>query len=161
MFRYFRCVGTELRSQTIIANAWANRADCFSSLAVIIGVIGARFGFHHLDPIAAVVVAIIIIKVCINCVKEAVAGLMDRSVSRETLDAVRKIVSGMDQIQVVKSLRARLLGNKIWIELGVQVAAGHTVINCESIRDQVRQCIAEEIGGVGEVFVDFGTVEES
>lgn len=42
LFRYMRCVGTQFKSQTIIANAWANRADCFSSGAVIVGVAGSR-----------------------------------------------------------------------------------------------------------------------
>jgi len=63
LFRYMRCVGTRFKSQTIIANAWANRADCFSSMAVIIGVAGAKMGLAHLDPIAALFVVAIIIKV--------------------------------------------------------------------------------------------------
>ena len=53
MFRYMHCAGTQLKSQTILASAWANRADCFSSIAVIIGVVGGSLGFRHMDPIAA------------------------------------------------------------------------------------------------------------
>lgn len=159
LFRYFRCVGTELRSQTIVANAWANRADCFSSAAVVVGVVGSRFGFHHLDPIAALVVAAIIVKVCIGCIRDSVAGLMDRSVPLETELLIKKIVKSVEGVRGVRYLRARLLGDKIWIDLGIQVSSGHTVCECQAIAERTRQSILENIAGVGEVQVDFEPVE--
>lgn len=161
LFRYFRCVGTELRSQTIIANAWANRADCFSSAAVVIGVIGARLGFHHLDPIAAVFVAAIIIKVSYNCVKESVAGLMDRNVPQETMVTLNKIVKRVEEIQNIRHLRARLLGDKIWVDLGVEVDPKFTVSDCETIADDVRENIFKGIQGVGQILIDFESPESA
>ncbi len=155
MFRYFRCVGTELRSQTIIANAWANRADCFSSLMVVVGVVGAQFGFHHLDPVAAVVVAVIIVKVSVGCIRESVAGLMDRSVPLETIDAIRNILEGVEDVRDVQNVRARLLGDKIWVEVRVLVAPGHTVSECENIRERIVRVVRGELRGVGQVMVDF------
>ncbi len=161
LFRYFRCVGTELNSQTIIANAWANRADCFSSAAVVVGVLGAQLGFHHLDPIAAVIVAGIIIKVSVNCIRDAIAGLMDRSMPPEVLEALRKAVSKVKEIEEIQHIRARLLGNKIWVELGVQVSSAHTVNDCEEIRGRVHSCVLEGVPAVGKIFVDFEPIAET
>lgn len=160
LFRYFRCVGTELRSQTIVANAWANRADCFSSAAVVVGVVGSRFGFHHLDPIAALVVAAIIVKVCIGCIRDSVAGLMDRSVPSETEELIRRIVKSVDGVRGIRYLRARLLGDRIWIDLGIRVAPGHTVSECQAVGDRTRRSILEGIAGIGEVQMDFESAEE-
>jgi cation diffusion facilitator family transporter len=160
LFRYFRCVGTELRSQTIVANAWANRADCFSSSAVVVGVVGSRFGFHHLDPIAALVVAAIIVKVCIGCIRDSVAGLMDRSVPPETEELIKKIVNGVDEVRGIRYMRARLLGDKIWIDLGIRVSPGHTVNECQAIGERARRSILESIAGIGEVQVDYEPAEE-
>jgi cation diffusion facilitator family transporter len=161
LFRYFRCVGTQLRSQTIIANAWANRADCFSSSAVVIGVLGSRLGFHHLDPIAAVVVAVIIMKVCISCIKESVAGLMDRSVPEETVATLTRIIEGVDQVQGIQHLRTRLMGDKIWVDLGIRVAAGHSVNECERIKEQLRRCVLESVQGVGQILVEFDSAQSA
>jgi len=159
LFRYFRCVGTQLRSQTIIANAWANRADSFSSAAVVAGVVGSHLGFHHLDPIAAVVVAAIIIKVSIDCIRDSIAGLMDRSVPPETLRALREAVSEVKEIERIQYMRARILGNKIWVDLGVCVSPEHTVSDCERIRGNVHECIMEGIPEVDNVLVDFEPAE--
>jgi cation diffusion facilitator family transporter len=155
LFRYFRCVGTQLRSQTIIANAWANRADCFSSAAVVIGVLGAQFGFHHLDPIAAVFVALIIVKVSINCIRESVQGLMDKSIPPETKQKLRMVISQIDQVIGINFLRARLLGDKIWIDLGIRVFSDLTVQQCDDISQRIRRNIRNEVQGVGEVFIDY------
>jgi cation diffusion facilitator family transporter len=160
LFRYFRCVGTELRSQTIVANAWANRADCFSSSAVVVGVVGSRFGFHHLDPIAALVVAAIIVKVCIGCIRDSVAGLMDRSVPAETEELIKKIVNSVDEVRGIRYMRARLLGDKIWIDMGIWVSPGHTVNGCQAIGERTRRSILESIAGIGEVQVDYEPAEE-
>jgi cation diffusion facilitator family transporter len=155
LFRYFRCVGTELRSQTIIANAWANRADCFSSAAVIIGVVGSRLGFHHLDPVAAVFVAVIIVKVSISCIRDSIAGLMDRSVSTETLTVLKKVVDDVDEVLEIQHLRARLLGDKIWVDVAVQIDPKFTVSDCDQIEEDIKQCVLEGIQGVGKVLVEF------
>jgi cation diffusion facilitator family transporter len=155
MFRYFKCVGTQLRSQTILANAWANRADCFSSLAVVVGVVGARLGFHHLDPIAAVVVAAIIIKVSINCIRDSIAGLMDRSVPPATLDDLMKAARSAEGVERVEQLRARLLGNKIWVEIGIGVDPDLTVDECEAIREALERRVRERVNGIGRVSVSF------
>ena len=159
LFRYFRCVGTELRSQTIIANAWANRADCFSSAAVVVGVVGAHLGFHHLDPVAAVVVAVIIVKVSIGCIRDSIAGLMDRNVPPETLEALGSLVNDVDDVLEIQHLKARLLGDKIWVDLGVKVSSSHTASKCEKIRGQIMRCVSKGIPEVGRIMVDFEPVE--
>lgn len=157
LFRYFRCVGTRLKSQTIIANAWANRADCFSSLAVVIGVIGARFGFHHLDPIAAVIVAGIIIKVSIDCLKDSIAGLMDRSLPTSTIEELRRSISNLESIDGIGRLQARLLGDKLWVDVAVNVSPKYTVVECETIRRSIQKCLFNCGQDVGYVLVDFET----
>ncbi len=155
LFRYLRCAGIRLRSQTIMANAWANRADCFSSGAVLVGVIGARLGIHHLDPIAALVVAAVITKVCVSSIREALAGLMDRSAPPETMEALRQVLTREKQIQEVRQLRARLMGDKIWVDLSVRVPEGRTVAECESIGARLRRSIQASVGDVSQVLVSF------
>jgi len=161
LFRYFHCVGTQLRSQTVLANAWANRADSFSSLAVIVGVIGAQLGFNHLDPIAALLVAAIIIRVCGGNIKDSVAGLMDRSAPTETLKAMKQAVRGVSDVGNINYLHARLLGNKIWVDLGVEISSGRTVDECEAIRAVLERLVFESVDGVGRVQVSFDSAAKA
>jgi len=159
LFRYFHCVGTQLRSQTIIANAWANRADCFSSLAVLVGVIGAKLGFHHLDPVAAIFVALVIVKVSVDSIRESIGGLMDRNVQPSLLKRLRKAVRAVEEIEAITFLKARLLGNKIWVDLGVRVDDDYTVAECDEIGNEVRSRVTESVRGVGQVNVSFDSAD--
>ena len=161
MFRYFSCVGTQLRSQTIIANAWANRADCFSSLAVLVGVIGAQLGFHHLDPVAAIFVALVIVKVSVGSIRESIGGLMDRNVPPSLLKKLRKAVRNVEEIQAITFLKARLLGNKIWVDLGIEVDDDYTVTECDEISDAVRARVSESVRGVGQVNVSVDSADST
>lgn len=158
LFRYFRCVGTRLNSQTIRTVAWANRADAFSSSAVLIGVIASWFGVHYFDPIAALVVAGIIVKVYVTSIIESLEGLMDHSVSPETLAAVKRTLREERKVEEIRYVRARLLGNKIWVELGIRVAPGHTVTECHSLAADLQRRVVEKIHDVEHVMVEFEPV---
>jgi len=75
--------------------------------------------------------------------------------------SLQKIITGVKEVKSIHHLRARLLGDKLWVDIGVRVAPANTVNNCESIRNRVKRNIQKEIQGVGEVFVDFHAVEET
>ena len=155
MFRYFRCVGTRLNSQTIRTVAWANRADAFSSSAVLVGVIGSWLGVHYLDPVAALVVAAVIVKVYVTSIIESIEGLMDRSVPREILSALKRTLRNEKRVEEIRYIRARLLGNKIWVELGIRVAPGYTVTECDSLAADIQRRVVEKIQEVEHVLVEF------
>ena len=160
LFRFFRCAGTELRSQSLMANVWANRANSLSSFLVIGGVVGAQVGFPYLDPIAAIIVSAIIIKIAVGSIRESACGLLDRSVPEETLRVLRAAVEEVDEVARIEHLRARLLGDRIWVEISVQVVSRCTVTECERIRGQIQRRVASCVRGVGRVLVDFEPVPE-
>ncbi|MCM8827278.1 MAG: cation diffusion facilitator family transporter, partial [Candidatus Omnitrophica bacterium] len=66
LYRYTLKVGGKINSQAIVANAWHHRSDAFSSLATMLGIAGAivlgKF-WRILDPISAILVSFLIIKI--------------------------------------------------------------------------------------------------
>ena len=58
--RHSLCIGKQMASPAMLANAWENKADVYSSFAALIGVFGANLGFAFLDPTAAIVVGFMI-----------------------------------------------------------------------------------------------------
>ena len=121
LFRYMRCVGTKFKSQTILANAWANRADSFSSMAVIIGVIGTRMGIPHLDPICAMIVVVVIVKISASILIDSIKSLMDVSVNdiygAEIEETTKKIIG----VQDMSDLKTRQIGSHIWAEFNIHI----------------------------------------
>jgi cation diffusion facilitator family transporter len=160
MFRYMRCVGTQLKSQTILANAWANRADCFSSIAVIIGVLGARMGLHHLDPIAAIFVVGIIIRVSYKILRESINALMDASANDIYGEEIIRIVSNVKEIHGVENLRTRHIGQKIWAEIDVLIDGRANMEEAQRVARKVKDRLYANIGDLERVMVNCGCFRE-
>jgi len=160
LFRFMRCAGTRLKSQTILANAWANRADCFSSMAVVVGVVGARLGFHHLDPIAALCVVAIIIKVSIKILLDSVRALMDSSVNDMYGDEIETIVESMEDVRGVSGLKTRHIGQKIWVELNILVDPKCSMQEGHVIAGRVKEVLLEKVRDLEKVLVHLKPVED-
>ena len=92
MSRHSLCVGRQMNSPAMIANAWENRADVYSSLAVLIGVFAARIGFPVFDPVAAVVVGFMIARNGAETLILGIKGMTDQSFDKAMLAQVKEIV---------------------------------------------------------------------
>lgn len=82
LYRYTILKGKLLNSQALTANAWHHRSDALSSIGTLIGIGGAIClgeQWHILDPIAAIVVSIFIMKVAVQLLKPCVDELLERS----------------------------------------------------------------------------------
>ncbi len=70
------------------ADAWHHRSDALSSVGTFIGILGARLGLKILDPILAIVVSLIIIKVGIDLYLQSIRGLVDEAASDEIIEKI-------------------------------------------------------------------------
>ena len=159
LFRFMRCAGTRLKSQTIIANAWANRADCFSSFAVIIGVVGAKLGFHHLDPIAALFVVAVIIRVSVKILVDSVKALMDSSVNNIYGEEIEAVAGSIEDVREVIGLKTRQIGKGIWVELDILIDPHRTIGEGNAIADRVKDTLRRKITDLERIMVHFRPME--
>jgi len=61
MARYQITVGRETNSPSLIATGTHARVDMYSSIVVVIALVGYLFGLHHLDQITAVIIVVLIL----------------------------------------------------------------------------------------------------
>jgi cation diffusion facilitator family transporter len=159
VFRYMRCVGTEFKSQTIMASAWANRADCFSSIAVVVGVLGSKLGIHHLDPITAIVVVAVIIKVSFKILMDSIKALMDSSLNDSYSHKIEKIVESIENVRGVSQLKTRHIGQKIWVELSIVLDPLFTMHESQLVAEKVKETLQEKIADLERVLVHFSPLK--
>ncbi len=159
MFRYMRCAGTQLKSQTILASAWANRADCFSSIAVIVGVVGGSMGFHHMDPIAALFVVAIIVKVSIKIMVDSVRALMDFSVNDIYSEEIEAIVAGVEDVRSISGLKTRQVGQKIWVELDIMISPRCTIRDGHHITVKIKDALRARLRDVERIGINYRPAE--
>ncbi len=153
MFRYQRCVGKENNSPAIIANAWDNRSDAFSSLAVMVGIIFATFGFPIADPLAAIGVSLVVIKIGSELNRSAIKGLMDSAPEMDELKKIYAIVKKVPGVFGISYLRGRTVGEDLHVDIEVEIDSSHKVYEGDLIVDVVKEKILKEMEHAGEVQV--------
>ena len=130
LYRITKIVGVRVNSQAVIANAWHHRSDAFSSLGTLIGIGGAILlgpKWSVLDPIAAVIVSIFIVKVAFQLLLPAINDLLEKSLPKETEDEILAIVDEVEGIKHPHNLLTRRIGNNYAIEMHVRVDGNATV----------------------------------
>lgn len=154
MFRHSLCAGEQIDSPALIANAWENRSDVYSSLAVLVGVFGARIGVVILDPIAAIIVGIMIAKNGLKTLMSGVNGITDSSFDNKAmLSQVRELVLKEDGIVNVEKLRARKTGQKIWIDLEAIFKPEMKVSEVRKVIDNARNNVINQFERIGDVVI--------
>jgi cation diffusion facilitator family transporter len=127
LFRYMLAVAKRARSSLLAANAWHARSDAASSLVVTIGIGGNLLGYPILDPIAAVVVSLLIARIGWRFGWRAFHDLMDGAADAAEVDAIRKTLEDTPGVLGVHDLRTRKLGDLIAVDAHLEVDATITV----------------------------------
>ncbi len=153
LFRHSFCVGQKVNSPAMMANALENRADVWSSLAVLAGVFGARIGFPILDPVAAVIVGFMIAKNGIETLVLGIKGMTDRSFDKGMLAQVKKIVLEEIAIKDVSKLRSRQVGQKNWIDIEAMFDPQIKVSEVKKIIERIKKNIMEDFEKIGDVVI--------
>jgi cation diffusion facilitator family transporter len=116
--------GKALNSQLMVANAWHHRSDALSSVGAAIGIGGAIWlgqRWTMLDPLASVVVGLMLIKVVWDLLKTSMNELAEGSLSEETEQEIMEIITAVPGIQQPHNLRTRRIGNHIAIEAHIRM----------------------------------------
>ncbi len=153
MYRYQSCVGKENNSPAITANAWDNRSDAFSSVAVMIGIAFATFGYPIADPLAAIGVSLVVIKIGAELNIVAIKGLMDSSPQLEDLKEIYNIARSVPGVSGISYLRARSVGEALHVDVDVIVDSDLKVYEGDLVVDMVKDKITERIEHTDEVQV--------
>lgn len=133
IYRYTMNVANKLNSSLLRANAWHSRSDAFSSVAVLVGIIGAMLGYPWMDTLAVIVVALIIAKIGWELCTESLRELVDTQVPKHRRDQIEAEILSVTGITGINGLRSRLSGGKIILELSlrvdphIEVSEGHTI----------------------------------
>ena len=117
-------VGRKFHSEAVVANAWHHRSDALSSIGTMLGIGGAILLGDHwavLDPLAAIVVSVFIIKAAWGLVMQSVKELTDASLSEKEEDEILKTASEEEGVGEIHNLRTRRIGNNIAIEMHVRM----------------------------------------
>ncbi len=149
LYRYTIRCGKKLNSQAVIANAWHHRSDAISSVGTLIGIAGAMFfgdKWRILDPAAAILVSILIIKSGYEIVKPCISELLEASLPDDKQKEIIKLVMGVPGIVGIHNLRTRRIGNGIAVDLHAKMDGSITLAEAHEKATAAENAIRQAFG---------------
>ena len=137
LFRYMLAVAERVRSSMLVANAWHARSDAASSLVVAVGIAGNLFGWPLLDPVAALIVGLMVGKMGWEFLWDALHDLTDRAASEEETRAIEQEIRAVPGVKGVHDLRTRRTGDMILVDVHLEIDGDLSVREGHAIADEV------------------------
>jgi cation diffusion facilitator family transporter len=141
LYHYTLRYARRLGSNALVANAWHHRSDALSSLAALGGVIGARLGYPILDPIAAVLVSVMIVKVGIDVMIKASRELVEETLHDEETARMVERALQVSGVMRVPEIQSRYVGPAIVVDMSITVHGGLTVAEGHDIAHRVERAL--------------------
>jgi cation diffusion facilitator family transporter len=150
-------IAHDVTSQAVAADARDSLADVLSSIAVILGVVGARLGYPRLDGAAGVVIALLILYTAITIGGTATHELLEHNLDPALLERVRAAAQIVPGVRAVSAVTGREHGSDVLVELSIQVDPRMTVEAASAVAERVRQAVYEAVPEVGDAVVELNT----
>ena len=148
-----KAAGESGGSAALEADSFHFMSDMWGAIAVIVGLIFARFGFPIADPIAAIVVALVIGGTAFRSGIRTTGILMDKAPPQELLDRITNVASACPQVQDVRELRARVAGNRVLLDMAVGLDPTLSIQEAHAIAHHVSTEIQRQVPAVMDAVV--------
>jgi len=113
LYHYTLAVGRRTGSAMLVANAWHHRSDALSSVVALFGVGGAMAGFALADPLAAMVIALMLGRIAWMLAQPALAELVDAAPADGTEARISAVIRAVPGVRDVHDLRLRRAGGQV------------------------------------------------
>ena len=149
LYQYTVYKGKNLNSNAVMANAWHHRSDALSSIGTLLGISGAMFlgeKWRVLDPIAAFLVSIFILKVAIELTKGSLEELLEKSLPKKTQEKILNIIHSFPEVKSPHNLRTRHIGSNIAIEFHIRMDGNLSLNEVHEITKRMENALKAEFG---------------
>ena len=160
MFWYTMYYAKKLDSAAFKADAWHHRSDAISSIGSFIGIGLAKLGFPFMDPIAALIICLLILKVAYDIIKDAIAKMLDTSCDKTVENSIRRFIEEQPGVMGIDLLRTRQFGNKIYIDLEISVRRDSSLLEAHEIAENVHSRVEDKFQGVKHIMIHVNPAEE-
>lgn len=149
VYRITRKVAYEVESSALEANAWHHRSDALSSIGTAIGIGGAVLlgnKWAVLDPIAAVVVSVFIIKTAYMLIRKSSGELLEERLPSDTENLIRDIVYRTREVKDIHHLYTRRIGSTIAIEMHLRLPGDMPLAEAHRRASEIERNLRSEFG---------------
>ncbi len=137
MYQYTVIRANQVKSTSMKADAWHHRSDALSSFGSLIGIGGAMLGVVILDPIAAFIIALIILRVAFKIMSHTIDQIVDKAPDDETAKQVISVIEAVRGVIGIDEIRMRMHVEKMYVDLEIAVDPSLSLKEAHAIAEQV------------------------
>ena len=141
LYHYTHKIGKISKSPSLMANAWHHRTDAISSVAALVGILGAWNGYSIMDPIAGGLVGLMVCKVGFDFSRKGFRDLMDTALNEEKTKRILSILNEIPEVLHFHDLRSRTIGGEVLMDVHILVDSELTVTEGHQVAEVVRRNI--------------------
>ena len=152
MYWYTSYYAKKLDSGALMANAWHHRSDALSSVGALIGIVFARMGYRVVEPIASLVICLLILKATYDIFKDAVSKMVDSG--DEALEQeIRELALMQDDVLGVDLIHTRVFGNRIYVDIEISADGKMSLEEGHAVAERVHDVIESRYPKVKHIMV--------
>jgi cation diffusion facilitator family transporter len=153
-------VGRRIGSAALIADGQHARVDGWTSLAVLVGVLGVWLGYPLADPVAGLIITIAIFGIVIQSGQQIFMRMLD-GVDPDVIDDIRHAAAHVSDVKEVTDVRARWLGHRLHAEVNVTLPSHVTISAAHAIAEEVRHQLLHHLKYLSLVVIHVDPEEKS
>lgn len=143
--------GKKLQSDVLVADAMHTRSDIIVSVAVLVTLLGSKYGMPWVDPIASLGIALFIAWAAWDIIKHCADILCDGTAL--PVEEVQRIVAEVDGVLGCHRIRSRGRVDYLFVDLHILVSKDCSLLQAHLISHDVESAIKKVFRGVGDVVV--------
>ena len=153
-------VGRRIGSAAPVADGHHARIDGWTSLAVLIGVLGIWFGYPLADPIVGLVITVAIFGIVIQSGKQIFSRMLD-GIDPHIIDEIRHAAAHVAEVKEVTDVCARWLGHRTHAEVNMTLSSQITLADAHAIAEEVRHQLLHHLKYLSLVVIHVDPEEKS
>lgn len=118
-------------------------------------------GLPVLDSVASVIICLFILKVAYDILKDSVSKMLDTSCGEAYEEELRKFIEAQDDVVRVDVLQTRMFGNKIYIDVEIEVDGNKLLRESHAVAERVHNSVESKFTDIKHIMVHVNPAEET
>ena len=161
LYRYTLKAARSLHSALLESNAWHHRSDALSSIVVLVGISAQLLGLRHMDAVAAIVVAAMIVLMGYRLGRNALSELIDTGLDFDLVDDLRASMLGDKSVVGIHNLRTRSMGGLGYVDAHIEVDSDLTVSEAHYIAHKIEHRVKKKFPKIVDVQIHIDPLDDA
>ena len=141
MFLYTRWAAKKTESSALLASSWDSQSDVLATTGGLVGIVFARMGYPIADSIAAIIIALFILRVGVQVFRDGADQMVDRACKEETVQQIRSVILDQEGVRGLDLLRTRTFGSRCYVDVEISADGLQSLVDAHSIAERVHHAI--------------------